>query len=168
MDQRASDAQARLAHLEQAAKRLERADRQALLPSLNPGWRGLLEADLAAASTRWNEKMEASFEDAARRAAERLAKDSESATRQVEQQLQQRISVIGSAFSQVTAEAESALGTMRASIVKEAAKGEATISQLQQSFEQLEARRGEFSSLLQAASDEWAQRGEALLEAQSE
>ena len=68
----------------------------------------------------------------------------------------------------MTAEAESALGTLRASIVRETAKGEATISQLQQSVEQIESRRGEFTSLLQAASEEWAKRGEVLLEAQTQ
>ena len=57
--------------------------------------------------------------------------------KQIEQQFQQRISVIGSAFSQVTAEAESGLGTLRAAISREAAKGEATNSQLQQTFEKL-------------------------------
>ena len=166
MNQRASDAQARLAHLEQAAKRL--GDQISAATSIaEAGWRGLLEADLAAATTRWNEKMESSLEDAARHAAERLARNTEDSARQIEQQLQQRISVIGGAFSQVTAEAESSLGTLRASISREAAKGEATISQLQQSFERLEARRGEFSSLLDAASQEWTRRGEALLETQS-
>ena len=166
MDHRASEAQARLAHLEQTAKRL--GDQIATATSMaESGWRGLLEADLAAANTRWNEKVETSLESAARQAAERLARNSEASTRQLEQQLQQRINVIGSAFSQVTAEAESVLGTLRASIGRETAKGEAAIAQLQQSFEQIEARKGEFSSLIQSASDELARRSEALLEAQS-
>lgn len=166
MNQRAADAQARLANLEQAAKRL--GDQISAATSIaEAGWRGLLEADLTAATTRWNEKMESSLQDATQRAAERLAKNSEDSTKQIVQELQRRISVVGGAFSQVTAEAESALGTLRASISREAAKGEATISQLQQSLETLEARRGEFSSLLDAASQEWARRGEALLEAQS-
>ena len=166
MDQRASDANARLAHLEESARLL--GEQIATATSIaESSWRGLLEADLAAATTRWNEKMEASFAEAARRAAEQVSRDSESAARRVEQELQQRISVIGNAFSQVTAEAESALGTIRASIGKEAAKGESTISQMQESFNRLEARRGEFSSLLQAASEEWSKRGEALLDAQT-
>ena len=166
MDQRASDAQARLAQLEETAKRL--GEQISSATSLaESSWRGLLEADLASASMRWNEKMEASIADAARRAAEQVARNNESATNQFEHQLQQRIGVIGGAFSQVTAEAESALGSLRDAIGKEAAKGEATISHLQQSFEHLEARRGEFSSLLQAATDEWAKRGEVLLEAQT-
>ncbi len=166
IDQRASDAQARLAHLEQAAKRL--SDQISAATSIAEGsWRGLLEADIAAATNRWNSKMETSFEDAARQAAERLSQASEAAAQRAEQQLQQRIGMIGSAFSQVTAEAESALGTLRAAIKNEAAKGETTISQMQQSVEQLDARRGEFQGHLQSASEEWSRRGEALLEAQS-
>ena len=71
MNQRAADAQARLAHLEQTAKRL--GDQiSAAISIAEAGWRGLLEADLAAAITRWNEKMESSLDEAARRAAERL------------------------------------------------------------------------------------------------
>jgi hypothetical protein len=166
MYQRASDAQTRLSQLEETAKRL--GEQMSAATSIaEAGWRGLLDSDIEAASTRWTEKMEASLADATRRASEQVAKNSDASTRHVEQQLQQRISLIGSAFSQVTAEAESALGTLRDSIGKEAARGEITISQLQQSFEQLEARRGEFSSLLDAASDEWTRRGAALLEAQT-
>ena len=166
MDQRAADAQSRLSQLEETAKRLNEQI-GAATSIAEASWRGLLEADLVSASTRWTEKMDASFAEASRRAAEQVARESEAAARQVEQQLQQRISVIGGAFSQVTAEAESALGTIRYSIVREAAKGEASIFQLQQTFEQLESRRGEFTTLLQAASEEWAKRGEVLLEGQT-
>ncbi len=166
IDQRASEAQARLAHLEQAAKRL--GDRIATETSTaESGWRGLLEADLAAASTRWNEKIETSLESAARQVADRLTRNNEASTRLLEEQLQQKISVIGNAFSQITAEAESTLGTLRASIGKETARGQAVISHLQQSFEQMDARKGDISSLIQSGSDELARRGEALLEAQS-
>ena len=165
MDQRAVEAQARLAQLEQAAKQL--GDRIAAETSTaESGWRGLLEADLAAASIRWNEKIETSLDGAARQVADRLARNSEASTRQLEQQLQQRIGMISSTFSQVTAEAESALGTLRASIAKETARGQAAVTQLQQSFEQFESRKGDFSQLVQSASEELTRRGEALLEAQ--
>ena len=166
MDLRTADAQARLAQMDQAARRL--GEQIAAATALGEaGWRGLLEADLASADTRWHEKMESSIEDASRRAAERLVRTSEISAQQIEQQLQQRISMLGNAHSQVTAEAESALGTLRAAINKESAKGEAVISQFQESVAQLEARRSEFSALLQAASEEWARRGEAVLESQS-
>jgi hypothetical protein len=96
-----------------------------------------------------------------------LAKSSEASARQVEQQLQQRIDTLGNTHSQVTAEAESALGTLRAAISKETAKGEAVVSQFQQSIAHLEAQRDEFSGLLKVAADDWARRGESILEAQS-
>jgi hypothetical protein len=127
----------------------------------------LLEADLAAASSRLNETIETSAESAARQVADRLVRNSEAATRQLEQQLQQRIGMIGSAFSQVTAEAESTLGALRASIGEETARGQTAISQLQQSLEQFETRKGDISALIQSASEELARRGEELLEAQS-
>jgi hypothetical protein len=166
MDLRSADAQGRLAEMDQAAKRL--AEQIAAATAIGEaGWRGLLEADLAAASTRWQEKMEASLEDASRRAAARIAENSENSARQVEQQLQVRINLLGNAHSQVTAEAENALNTLRAAINNEATAGEAVISQLRDSVAQLEARRGEFSALLQTASEEWTRRGEAMLETQS-
>jgi hypothetical protein len=166
MDLRTADAQARLAQMDQAARRL--GEQIAAATAVGEvGWRGLLEADLAAASARWQEKMEASLQDVSRRAVEELAKNSEVSARQIEQQLQQRINMLGNTHSQVTAQAESALGTLRAAISKEAAKGEAVISQFQESVANLESRRGEFSTLLQSASEEWARRGEALLEAQN-
>jgi hypothetical protein len=166
MDLRTADAQARLAQMDQAARRL--GEQIAAATAIGEvGWRGLLEADLAAASTRWQERMETSVEEISRRAAEQLTRNTEAAARQIEQQLQQRINILGNAHSQVTAEAESVLGTLRAAISKEAAKGEGVISQFRESIAQMDARRGEFSALIQVASEEWARRGEAILEAQS-
>ncbi len=166
MDLRTAEAQSRLAQMDQSAKKL--AEQIAAAAAIGEvGWRGALEADLAAASTRWQEKMEASIEDASRRAADQIVKNSEASGRQIEQQLQQRINTLGNAHSQVTAEAESALMTLRTAINKEATKGEAVITKFQESVAQLESRRSEFSTLLQAASEEWARRGEAMLEAQS-
>jgi len=166
MDQRTADAQARLAQMDQAARKL--GEQIAAATAIGEeGWRGLLEADLAAASTRWQEKMEASIQDASRRAAEQLTRNGEASVRQLEQQLQQRINMLGNTHSQVTAEAESALGTLRAAINKETAKGEAVISRFQESVAQLETKRGEFSGLVQAATEEWGRRGEIMLETTS-
>jgi hypothetical protein len=166
MEVRSSEARKRLVHLEQAAMSLE--DKIAKATSAaESGWRGLLEAGLAAASMRWNEKVDTSLEDAARRVSERLARTSEKSTQQFEQQLQQRINLIGGAFSQATRDAENSLSVLRASIGEESAKIASAISQLQQSSEQMDTRRNEFSSLIQGASDELARRSEALIEAQS-
>jgi hypothetical protein len=166
MDQRTAEAQARFAQLEEATKKL--GDRIAAEASTaESGWRGLLEADLSAASRRWNEKIETSLDDAARRFADRVAQNSEASARQLEEQLPQRIGMISSAFSQVTAEAENTLGALRASISNEIANGQATVSQLQQSLEQFETRKEGIAQIIQTASQELARRGEALLEAQS-
>jgi hypothetical protein len=166
MDQRSADAQARLAEMDRAARSL--SEQIAAAAAIGEaGWRGALDADLAAASARWQEKMEASLAEMSRRAAEQLARDSEDSARRIEQQLQERINTLGNAHSQVTAEAESALGTLRAAISNESARGEAVISQFQESLAHLEARRGEFSELLHSASEEWAQRSQIILEAQS-
>jgi hypothetical protein len=165
MDQRTAEAQARFAQLEQATKNL--SDRIAAEASTaESGWRGLLEADLAASSRRWNERIETSLEDAARRFADRVAHTSDASTRLLEEQLQQRVGMMSSAFSEVTAEAERTLGTLRASISKEIASGQGTISQLQQSLEQFETRKEGIAQIVQTASQELARRGEALLEAQ--
>jgi len=166
MDLRTTEAHARLEQMDQAAKKL--GEQIAAATAIGEvGWRGMLEADLAAASMRWQEKMETAIADASRRASEQIAKSSEASARQLEQQLQQRINQLGSTHSQVSAEAESALGTLRAAINKETARGEAAISRFQESITQLDAKRGEFSALVQAASEEWARRGEAMLETQS-
>ncbi len=65
ISQRASDAQGRLAHMEQAVKRLDDQITE-VASKAESGWRQLLEADIAGASNRWNAKVEASLEDAAR------------------------------------------------------------------------------------------------------
>jgi hypothetical protein len=167
MDLRTADAQARLAQMDQSARKL--AEQIAAATAIGEvGWRGLLEADLAAASTRWQEKMDSSIEEASRRATEQIARNSDASAKQIEQQLQQRINTLGSTHSQITAEAESALMTLRTAISKEALKGDELISKFQESISQLESRRNEFSELLQSASDDWTRRGQAVLEAQSQ
>ena len=55
---RTADAQARLAQMDQTARKL--GEQIAAATAIGEvGWRGLLEADLAAASARWQEKMDA-------------------------------------------------------------------------------------------------------------
>jgi hypothetical protein len=166
MDQRSAEAQARLAEMDRAAKGL-REQISAATAIGEAGWRGALDADLTEASARWQEKMEASLAEMSRRAAEQLARDSEVSAQRIEQQLRERINTIGEAHSQVTAEAENALGTLRAAISNETTRGEAVISHFQESLAHLESRRGEFSDLLHSASEEWAQRSQIILEAQS-
>jgi hypothetical protein len=166
MDLRTADAQARLTQMDQTARRL--GEQIATATTLGEvSWRGLLEADLAAASTRWQEKMEATIAEMSHRSSEQLARNSEAAARQIEEQLQQRINMLGDSHSQVAAQAETAVESLRAAIDKETGKGESVISRVQDSLMQLEAKRAEFSTLLQTASEEWARQGEAILEAQS-
>ncbi|MBZ5661792.1 MAG: hypothetical protein LAO08_15425 [Acidobacteriia bacterium] len=162
--QRASNAQERLAQLEQAAQRLEDQIAEVTISS-ESGWRQLLDAEVAAANARWNGKVEASFEEAARRTVERLTQNSEAVAKQAEHQLQERISILGSAYSQVTAEAENKLAGLRASINHEAAQGATTIAQMQQAVEQVKARRGELNALLQKTLEDWAQRSQMAVEA---
>ncbi len=166
MDQRSADAQAGLAEMDRAAKSL-REQIAAAAAIGEAGWRGALDADLESATERWRERTETLIEEASRFAAEKFGKSAEATGRLIETQLEQRIAVIGDAHSQVTAEAESALGTLRAAIHEEIARGEAVFSQLQQSATQLEVKRREFSAHLEAASENLAQRGQAILEAQS-
>jgi hypothetical protein len=165
MDQRTAETQARFQQLEQVAKNL--GDRiTAETSSAESGWRGLLEADLAAASVRWNEKIETSIEGAAQQFADRIARAGETSTRQFEDQLQQRVGMISSSFSQITTDAESTVGALRASIVKETANGQAAVLQLRESLDQFESRKGGIAQLIQSASEELSRHGQALLEAQ--
>jgi hypothetical protein len=166
MDLRTAEAQAKLAEMDQSARKL--GEQIAAATAVGEvGWRGLLEADLEAANTRWQEKMQASIVEASQRAAEQLAKNAEVSAQQVEQQFRQRFSTLSQAHSQISAEAESVLMKLRSEIACEASKGDAMISQFQDSVARLEAKRGDFAALMQTASDEWARRGEATLEAQS-
>jgi len=166
MDLRTAEAQARLADMDQSARKL--GEQIAAATAVGEvGWRGLLEADLEAANTRWQQKLDASIEQAAQRAAEQIANHTETAAQQVEQKLQQRFETLSFAHSQISTEAEGTLMKLRSEIFNEAAKSEEVISKFQESVAQLEAKRGEFSAMLQSASDEWARRSEAMLEAQS-
>jgi hypothetical protein len=166
MDQRSAEAQARLTEMDHAAKTLK--DQIAGAAAIGEaGWRGVLDADLEEASERWREKTETLIEEASRIAAEKFGKNAEATGRQLEKLLQERINLIGDSQSQVAAEAEGTLSMLRAAINQEIARGEAIFTQLQQSAAQLEGKRREFSTQLEAASEDLAQHGQAILEAQS-
>jgi hypothetical protein len=166
MDQRSAEAQARLAQMDHAAKTLK--EQIAAASAIGEaGWRGVLDAELESASERWRERAETLIEEASRLATEKFGKNAEATGRQMEKQLQQRITVIGESQSQVATEAEETLNMLRAAINQEIAKGEGIFSQLQHSAAQLEAKRREFSTQLEAASENLAQHGQAILEAHS-
>jgi hypothetical protein len=131
------------------------------------GWRRLLDSDLDSANRRWQEKISVSIEEASRRAAEQLARNSESSAREIEKQLQQRISSLHSTQSQAVSETENALATLRAAIQQEISSGEAVISRFQESAGQLETKRGEFTALAMAASEQLMRHSEHLLTAQT-
>ena len=166
MDQRSAEAQARLAQMDHAAKTLK--DQIAAASAIGEaGWRGVLDADLEEASERWRQKTETMIEEASRLAAEKFGKNAEATGRQLEKLLQERIALIGDSQSQVATDAEETLSMLRAAINQEIARGEAIFTQLQQSAAQLEGKRREFSTQLEAASEDLAQHGQAILEAQS-
>ncbi len=166
MDQRSAEAQARLAQMDHAAKTLK--DQIAAASAIGEaGWRGALDADLEEASERWRQKTETMIEEASRLAAEKFGKNAEATGRQLEKLLQERIALIGDSQSQVATDAEETLSMLRAAINQEIARGEAIFTQLQQSAAQLEGKRREFSTQLEAASEDLAQHGQAILEAQS-
>jgi hypothetical protein len=166
MDQRSADAQARLTEMDQAAKIL-REQITAAAAIGEGGWHGALDAELESATERWRERSQTLIEEASRLAAEKIGENAEATRRQIEKQLQEGIAVIGDANSQVAGQTESALGKLRAAIDQEIARGEAVFSQLQHSAAELEVKRREFSGLVEAASENLAQRGQAILEAQS-
>jgi hypothetical protein len=161
-----TQALARMTELEAAASRV--AERIAAATSeAESGWRGRLETDVAAATSRLHERVESSIDGAARQAAERLTRSSESSAHELERRIAQRIETLGRAFTEATAEAESALGTLRASIAKETGRANAAVAQLHESGAQIENHGAALDALRQSASDELQRRGEALVESQS-
>jgi len=157
-----SEADARLSHLERSTKELR--DRLAAVTSAaESGGKSTIQPDFAAVNARWNQQIEPLLEGAARQASERITRESEVYLRGLEEQLQQRIRALGAAFSQATAEAESTLTTLRASIGGEAERVQAVLSQIQRTAERMEAQRNEFSALIQTGSEKLARRSQALL-----
>lgn len=166
MDQRSAEAQARLAEMDHAARSLR--DQIAAAAAIGEaGWRGVLDADLEAASERWRERTEALIEESSRLAAEKFGKTAEAAGRHIEKQLQERISAISESQAQVAAEADDTLTMFRAAINQEIARGETTFSRLQQAGAQLEVKTHDFSAQIEAASEDLARRGQSILEAHS-
>jgi hypothetical protein len=156
-----SDADARLGHLERSAKEL-RNQLAAVTSAAASGRQSTPDFDLTATNARWNQQLERLLESAAHQASERITRESEGYLRGLEEQLQQRIRALGTAFSQATAEAESTLATLRASIGGEAERVQSVLSQIRRTADNLEAKRNEFSALVQSGSEELARRSQAL------
>ncbi len=166
MDGRSADAQTRLVEMDRAAKSLKEQIAAAAAIG-EAGWRGTLDADLELATGRWRERTETLIEETSRLAAEKFGKNAEATVRQIEKQLEQRIAVLGEAKSQVAAEADDTLAMLRAAINQEIARGEAMLSQWQQLAEQMDVKHHKFSTHLEAASENLAQRAQAILEEQN-
>jgi hypothetical protein len=166
MDQRSAEAQASLVEMDRAAKSL-REQIAAAAAIGEAGWRGALDADLELATERWREKTETLIEESSRLAAEKFGKNVEASGRQIEKQFEQRIAVLGDAQSQVAAEADDTLAMLRAAINQEIARAEAMFLEEQKSAAQMQAKHREISAHLETASENLAQRGQAILEAQS-
>jgi hypothetical protein len=158
---------ARMSELEAAASRV--AERiSAATAEAESGWRGRLESDVASANQRLHERVESSLETAARQAAERLARNSESSAHELERHIAQRIEALGRAFTEATAEAESALGTLRASLGKETGRANAAVAELHEASVQIESHGAALQELREAATGEMQRRGDALIESHSE
>ena len=166
MDQRSADAQASLVEMDRATQILREQVASAAAIG-EASWRGALDAELELATKRWRERTEALVEEASRHAAEKFGMSAEAAGRQVEEQIEQQITVFGEAKSQVAAEAEDTLAMLRGAINQEIVKGEDMLTQWQKAAAQMEAKHGEFSAYVEAASENLAHRGRAILEEQS-
>jgi hypothetical protein len=166
MDQRAAEAQARLAEMDRTAKALK--DQIAAAAAIGEaGWRGVLDTELEVANERWRERAGDLIDEASRQAAEKFGKSAEVAASQIEKQFEERIAAISEAHAQAAAEAEDTLAMFRATMNQETARGEGLFTQLQQAVAQMEAKRREFSAYLESSSEHIAQRGQAILETQS-
>jgi len=167
LEGRVEEVRAHLEKLEKAARHMN-DQIAAATTEAQTGWRGRLDTDLAAASTRWNEKTETSLENAARQAAERLARHAQGVTDKLEQELTTRVTTLRQSFEQATAEAESALGTLRTALGKETARAKASLAEIQQAASRLSDHSARLDALSQAATEELERRCQAILEAQSQ
>ena len=167
LEGRVEEARTRLEKLEKVARQLN-DEIAAAATAAQAGWRGRLDADLAAAGTRWNEKVETSLENAARQAAERLARHSQTATSKLEQELTLRVAALRQSFEQATAEAESTLGTLRTALSKETARAKTSLVEIQQAASHLGEHASRLDAMSQAAAAELQRRCEAILETQSQ
>jgi hypothetical protein len=166
MDQRSAEAQSRLAQMDQAAKALREqiAAASALGES---GLRGTLDAEIETAAARLRGRADSVLEEAARNAADNFGRSANATGEQLERQLQQRLAALTEAQAHASHEADDMLGMFRTAINQEIARGEEIFSQLQHSAAQLDAKRREFETKIEDASTSLAERGKAILEAQT-
>lgn len=167
LERRVEEARIRLEKLEKAAQQLKDEIAPAVTAA-QTGWRGRLDADLAAAGARWNEKVEASIEHAARQAAERLARQSQIVTSKLEQELTLRVAALRQSFEHATMEAESTLGTLRAALNKETTRAKTSLAEIERAASHLGDHASRLDTLSQTAAAELQRRCEAIVATQSQ
>jgi hypothetical protein len=166
VENRAEEARGRLEELAKAARHLN-DEIAAATSSAQAGWRGRLDADLAAASTRWNEKIESALESAARQAAERLARNSLVTATKLEQELTLRAAALRQSVEQGTSEAEQTLDTLRSALNKETARARASLAEIQQAAGRMEDFSTRLEAMGQATAEKLQRHFEEVLAAES-
>ncbi|HLE36781.1 MAG TPA: hypothetical protein VI699_06510 [Candidatus Acidoferrales bacterium] len=166
LDARAEEATVRLEKLEKSARKL-RDEIDASVSAAQEGWRARLDADLGASTARWNEKVETSLEAAARQAVERMGQQARTTTQTFEQELVTRTAALRQSFEQATAEAESALGTLRTALGKETTRAKGALAEIEQAAGRIEDHRARLEAMRQATTEELDQRFRSLVETQT-
>lgn len=167
LESRVEEARTRLEKLEKAARLLQDEIASAVTAA-QTGWRGRLDADLAAASARWNEKVGTSLQNAARQAAEQLARQSQTVTSKLEQELTLRVAALRQSFEQATTEAESTLGTLRTALSKETVRAKTSLAEIERAASHLDDHASRLDTLSQTAAAELQRRCEAIVATQSQ
>jgi len=166
LDARGEEAAARLEKLEKSARKL-RDEIDASVSTAQEVWRARLDADLGASTARWNEKVETSLEAAARQPVERLGQQARTTSQTFGQELITRTAALRQSFEQTTAEAESALGTLRTALGKETTRAKGALAEIEQAAGRIDEHRARLEAMRQATTEELDQRFRSLVETQT-
>jgi hypothetical protein len=111
----AEKSRARVSEIKRAAEELQ-ADVACMLSSAQSEWRARLDASLADATGQWHEQIETSIESAVERAAHQIIGHSQHSSAELDEMMRLRVNTIRETFADLTADAESKLGTLRGAL----------------------------------------------------
>ncbi len=167
----AEKSRARVSEIERAAEELQ-ADVACMLSSAQSEWRARLDASLADATGQWHEQIETSLESAVERAAHQITGHSQHSSAELDEMMRSRVNTIRETFADLTADAESKLGTLRGALdheVTQAREALGNASVLSRNFEEQSASMASafelnVDTVTRTAQQDLETRGSAILE----
>jgi hypothetical protein len=130
-------------------------------------WRQRLESEMALAQGQWNELLQSSLDSGMQRLVGQLSDSSQSLIQSSEQKISERLAELRQSVEQVSAEAQRAAGSVRASLDEELAQARSALAEIEHTAGRIKESSSQFEAASQDSLNLLHRRLENMLDAQT-